>query len=88
MAILSLPERDKYSGSYNSIDDLPTKSYINLKETNMITNKNEAKAMVQVAIQIKIGIMRNANARVKSNLCAKAIIIGILAHVFVTIASI
>ena len=54
----------------------------------MITNKNEAKAMVQVAIQIKIGIMRNANARVKSNLCAKAIIVGILAHVFVTIASI
>ena len=54
----------------------------------MITNKNEAKTMVQVTIQIKIGIMRNPNARVKSNLCAKAIIIGILAHVSVTIASI
>ena len=70
--------------------------YPNIKTFNMITNKNEAKAMifnvtvnansiVQLAIQFKNGITKLVNVNVK---VAKRIIVGILAHVFVRKASI
>ena len=45
---------DKYSGSCNSVDDLSTKicvpsktKDISVKVFNMLTNKNEAKALVK-----------------------------------------
>ena len=95
---------DKCSGSCNSVDDLSTKICVpsktegmNVKVFNMITNKNEAKATinvtvnanstVQLAIQIKNGIIINANASVKSIVRVKKIIVGILANIFVRIAS-
>ena len=70
--------------------------YPNIKTFNMITNKNEAKAMifnvtvnensiVQLAIQFKNGITKLVNVNVR---VAKRIIVGILAHVFVRKASI
>ena len=70
--------------------------YPKIKTFNMITNKNEAKAMifnvtvnansiVQLAIQFKNGITKLVNVNVK---VAKRIIVGILAHVFVRKASI
>ena len=74
---------------------------LNVKVYNMITNKNEAKTMVkhtslianaklivQHVIQIKKGIMRHANVNVKIIVSAKKMIVGILTHVFVRIASI
>ena len=73
--------------------------YPKIKTFNMITNKNEAKAMifnvtvnansiVQLAIQFKNGITKLVNVNVKVILHAKRIIVGILAHVFVRKASI
>ena len=70
--------------------------YPKIKTFNMITNKNEAKAMifnvtvnansiVQLAIQFKNGITKLVNVNVK---VAKRIIVGILAHVFVRKASV
>ena len=69
---------------------------MNIKAFNMITNKNEAKAMtehislipnansiVQHEVQIKNGIIKNVNANVKILVSAKKIIVGILANVFV-----
>ena len=74
---------------------------INVKVFNMITNKHEAKRMtkhilcdynsnstVQHVIQIKNGIIKHVNVNVKIIVSAKEIIVGILAHVFVRIASI
>ena len=74
---------------------------INVKAFNMITNENIAKAMrkhiscdckckfkSKNVIQIKIGIIKHVNVNVKSIMSAKKIIVGILAHVFVRIASI
>ena len=68
----------------------------NVKVFNMITNKNEAKAMethifvianqnsiVQLAIQIKYGMKKHVNVSVKTIVNTKKIIVGILAHVFV-----
>ena len=67
----------------------------------MITNKNEAKAMrkhissdckckfnIQHVLQIKNGIKKDVNVNVKIILHSKGIIVGILAHVFMRIASI
>ena len=72
---------------------------INLKAFNMITNKNEAKAMakhiscdcnsiVQHVIQIKNRIIKHVNANVKIILRAEKIIVEILAYVFVKIVNI
>ena len=67
----------------------------------MIINKNEAKAMteifnvivnansiVQHVTQIKNGMIIHVNLNVKIIVHAKNIIVGILAHVFVKIASV
>ena len=64
----------------------------------MITKINEAKTLakhiscensiVQYVIQTKNGIMINGNGNIKSIVCAKEIIAGILAQVFVRIVSI
>ena len=51
----------------------------------MIANAN---LIVQFVNQIKSGIMIYINASVKSNMHAKNILVGILAHVFVRIGSI
>ena len=51
----------------------------------MIVNVN---SIVQLAIQIKNGITELVNVNVKVIVYAKKIIAGILAHVFVRIASI
>ena len=51
----------------------------------MIANAN---SIVQLAIQIKNGIMILANASVKSIVSAKMVIVGILAHVFAEMANI
>ena len=51
----------------------------------MIVNVN---SIVQLAIQIKNGITELVNVNVKFIVYAKKIIAGILAHVFVRIASI
>ena len=73
-----------------------------VKALNMITNKNEAKAMtehiscdlnansiiVQHVYQSKNGVMKHVNVNVKIIVSAKKIIFGILAHVFVRIASV
>ena len=75
---------------------------INVKVFNMITNKNEAKTMtkqiscdckckcsiVQHIIQIKIGIIKRFNVNAKTIVSAQKIIIGILAHPLMRIASI
>ena len=47
-----------------------------------------ANSVVQFAIHIKNGIMINSNGNVKNIVHAKMIIPGILAHVFVIMASI
>ena len=46
------------------------------------------KSIVQLAIQIKNGIMINASASIKSIVRAKKIIVRFLAHVYVRKASI
>ena len=51
----------------------------------MIANAN---SIVQLAIQIKNGIMILVNASVKSIVSAKMVIVGILAHVFAEMANI
>ena len=74
---------------------------INLKAFNMIINKNEAKAMTEIfnvivnansivehVTQIKNGMIIHVNLNVKIIVHAKNIIVGILAHVFVKIASV
>ena len=48
----------------------------------MIVNEN---SIVQCVIQIKNGTIEHVNFNVKINVCAKKIIVGILAHVFVRI---
>ena len=73
----------------------------NVEAFDMITYKNEAKqwqsifhvtananSIVQHVIQIKNGIIKHVNVNVKIIVRAKKIIVGILAHVFVRIASI
>ena len=73
----------------------------NNKAFNIITNKNEVKTMTNIflvianpnlvvehVIQIKNGIIKHINVNVKINVNAQKIIAGILAHVFVRIASI
>ena len=71
---------------------------IDVKVFNMITNKNKAKtknlvivnvkSIVQHVIQIKNGIIKHVNVNVKMIINAKEIIVGILAYLFVRIASI
>ena len=73
---------------------------INVKEFNTITNKNEAKAMIehiscdckckfnQHVIQIKNGIIKHVNVNAKIIAHAKKIIVGILALVFARTGSI
>ena len=69
---------------------------INIKAFNTITNKMELKQQQNIfhvivnanSIQIKNGITKLVNVNVKINVHAKKIIAGILAHVFVRIASI
>ena len=74
---------------------------INVKTFNVTTNKNEAKTMIkhiscdrecksvgEHVIQIKNGIIIHANRSVKSIVSPKKKIVGILAHVFVKMASI
>ena len=73
---------DKYTGSCNILSPtlcVPKETKdINIKAFNMITNKNEAKAMtehislipnansiVQHEVQIKNGIIKNVNANIK-----------------------
>ena len=51
----------------------------------MIINAN---SIVQHVTEIKYGIIKHVNVDLKINACAKKIIVGILAHVFVKIASI
>ena len=73
----------------------------NVNALNMITNKNEARAMTKyiscdckckfnstTVLQIKIGIIKHVNVNVKIVISAKKIIVGILAQVFVRTASI
>ena len=75
------------------------KKDINVKVSNMITNKNKqwqsifyviviANLIVQHVIQNKNGIMKHVNVSVKVIIHAEKIIVGILAHVFVRTASI
>ena len=94
----------KFSGSCNAASDLSSKIYVpsktknaNVKITNIIKNRNEAKILVKHiscdltvkrVIQIKNGIMLNANVGVKIIIRAKVIKVGILIRVFVIIASI
>ena len=47
-----------------------------------------ASCIVQHVIQIKNGILINVSFSVKGIVCAKEIIVGILAHVFVRIVGI
>ena len=74
---------------------------INVKAFNIITNKNGAKTMtkhilcdckcksqVQHVIQIKTGITKRVNVKVKITISEKNIIVEMLADVFVRIASI
>ena len=51
----------------------------------MIVNAN---SIVQYVIHIKNGIIKHVNVNVKIDVSAQKIIVGILAHVFVRIASI
>ena len=51
----------------------------------MAANEN---SIVQLAIQIKNGIMKHVNVSVEIILHTKKIIVGILAHVFVRMLSI
>ena len=50
--------------------------------------KVNANSIVQHVIEIKNGIIKHVNVNVKIVVRAKSIIVGILAHVFVTIVSI
>ena len=95
---------DKCNGSCNVLSpkiclSKKTKN-INIKAFNMI-NKNEdktwqnifhvivnANSIVQHVIQIKNGIIKHFNVNVKIIAIAKKILFGILAHVFLRIASI
>ena len=52
---------------------------------HVIVNAN---LIVQCAMQIKNGIIKHVNVNVKIIVSAKKIIVGILAHLFVRIASI
>ena len=65
---------------------------INVKVFNIITNKNEGKTMKKIfhviVMQIKNGIIKHVNVNIEIIIIAKMIIIGILVHVFVRIASI
>ena len=61
---------------------------VDVKVFNMITNGNCANSIVQLAIQIKNGIIKHVNMTVKIIVRAKNIIVGILAHVFVKMVSI
>ena len=74
---------------------------INVKAFNVITNKNEAKTMqnifhvivnanliLQHVIQIKNGITKHVNVKLKNIISAKMIVVGILALVFVRTVSI
>ena len=95
---------DKCTGSCNALSPknvFHKKQKTNVKALNMITNKNEARAMAKhiscdckckfsstIVIQIKIGIIKHVNENVKIIISAKMIIVGILAQVFVRIASI
>ena len=99
----------KCSESCNTVDGLsknirsPSKwKNINNRKFNMITNKNELKAMekhasyvtvngnsiVQPTNQTKNAIMINATASVKQIVRAKKIIVWILAHIFVRVETI
>ena len=51
----------------------------------MIINENP---VVQHVTEIKYEIIKNVNVDLKINACARKIIVGILAHAFVKIASI
>ena len=91
----------KCTGSYNVLSPkicVPTETK-NVTAFNMITNKNESKKMikhmivnansiVQHVIQIKNGIIKHVTVNVEIIINAKTIIDGILAHVFLKIASI
>ena len=96
---------DKCNGSCNVLSPkicVPKETkHINVKAFNMITNKNEAKAMTkhiscdckckfnsQHVIQVKNWLTKHVNVSVKIIVSAKKIIHGILVHVFVRIASI
>ena len=99
---------DKCSGICNFDNELSTKTCvpskikdINAKAFNMITNKYEAKTLVnifhvivnvnlivQLAIQVKNGIIKHVNVNVKIMAHGKMIIVGILAHPFLRMASI
>ena len=74
---------------------------INGKAFNMIRNRYGAKkceniflgianlnSIAQYVIQVKNGIIKHVNVNVKFIISAKKIIVGILAHEFVRIASI
>ena len=69
---------------------------INVKVSNMITKRKEAKTLikyismvsnsnfiVQQVIQIKSGIMKHVNVNVKTIVRAKKFIVGIQANIFV-----
>ena len=73
---------------------------INVKVFNIITNTNEAKqwqnkfhaiananSILELAIQIKKGIIDYVNVSVKILVNAENVIVGILAHVFVRMIS-
>ena len=90
---------DKCNGSCNALSPKMC-ALKKTKRINTITNKNEAKTMtkhfhvilnanstIQHAIQIKNGIMKRVNVKVKIIVSAKKISVGILARVFVRIAS-
>ena len=99
---------DKLNGSCNSADDLSTKIYVpgrtkdlNVKVFNVITNKNEAIAMLKhVSCDFKCKFNSatcNSNQRLNNETCqcesknyrtCKNIIVEILTHVFVRMVSI
>ena len=92
---------DECKGSCNVLSQkicVPKETNINVKVLNMIANKNEAKtknlvivnakSIVQHVIRIKNGIIKHVNMNIKIILTAKVIIVGILAYIFVRIASI
>ena len=51
--------------------------------TMLMINLSNPNSIRQNVIQVKNGTMINVNASVKSIVCAKMIIVGILAHIFV-----
>ena len=97
---------NKYIGSFNvllpKICVLKETKDINVKEFNMITNKNEAKAITKhipceckckfnstiCNSNLKNGLIKHVHVSVKIIVRSKKIIVGILAHVFVRIVSI